>query len=136
MVFAQDYRGAKLFSGVAQRFIERIIDRSIPKLREQPEEHLEVIWQDEADKVPVRKYDSTMSTQDLNGAFSQMSFLFRPKSGTSVSSNELVFQMDGSSINPDIDWFQGCGSLALQSWFREGDGILPQEVSPCQAVSK
>ena len=38
---AEDYRGAKLFSGVAQRFIERVIDRSIPKLREDPEEHLE-----------------------------------------------------------------------------------------------
>jgi len=39
-----DFRGARLFSGVAQRFIERVLDRSIPKLRDNPdnpEEHLE-----------------------------------------------------------------------------------------------
>lgn len=41
-----DFRGARLWSGVAQRFIERVIDRSIPKLREGPEEHLEdvALW--------------------------------------------------------------------------------------------
>lgn len=38
-MYIEDYRGAKLFSGVAQ--LERVIDRSIPKLREDPEEHLE-----------------------------------------------------------------------------------------------
>jgi len=39
-----DFRGARLFSGIAQRFIERVLDRSIPKLRDNPdnpEEHLE-----------------------------------------------------------------------------------------------
>ncbi|CAK8987087.1 unnamed protein product [Durusdinium trenchii] len=36
-----DYRGAKLFSGIAQRFIANVLDRSIPKLREEPEQHLQ-----------------------------------------------------------------------------------------------
>ncbi|CAJ1451229.1 unnamed protein product, partial [Effrenium voratum] len=36
-----DYRGVRVFSGVAQRFLVRLLDRSIPKLREDPEEHIE-----------------------------------------------------------------------------------------------
>ncbi|CAE7162946.1 unnamed protein product [Symbiodinium pilosum] len=36
-----EYRGVKLWSGVAQRFVERILRETIPKMREDPQEHLE-----------------------------------------------------------------------------------------------
>ncbi|OLP93901.1 hypothetical protein AK812_SmicGene24134 [Symbiodinium microadriaticum] len=36
-----EYRGIKLWSGVAQRFVARVLRETIPKMREDPEEHLE-----------------------------------------------------------------------------------------------
>eukprot|EP00439_Symbiodinium_sp_Y106_P037886 s1303_g4.t1 len=36
-----EYRGIKLWSGVAQRFVARVLRETIPRMREDPEEHLE-----------------------------------------------------------------------------------------------
>ncbi|CAE7576016.1 unnamed protein product [Symbiodinium natans] len=36
-----EYRGLKMWSGTAQRFVERVLRETIPKMREDPEEHLE-----------------------------------------------------------------------------------------------
>mmetsp|Transcript_11302 Transcript_11302/g.19783 ORF Transcript_11302/g.19783 Transcript_11302/m.19783 type:complete len:635 (+) Transcript_11302:49-1953(+) len=36
-----EYRGLRLWSGTAQRFVERVLRQTIPKMRDDPEEHLE-----------------------------------------------------------------------------------------------